>query len=46
MPLGDLLGLLSFAHDQSSEALAEAALPVVRELVRHGMLRPVGRADR
>ncbi|MFI6028517.1 DUF7782 domain-containing protein [Amycolatopsis magusensis] len=41
LPLEDLLELLAFAHDQPVEALTEAALPVVRELIRHGMLQPV-----
>jgi methylase of polypeptide subunit release factors len=42
LPLGDLLELLAAAHGGSVEALSEAALPVVGELVRHGMLLPVG----
>lgn len=42
LPLSDLLGLLAAAHGLSTEALEEAALPVVRELVRHGMLVPAG----
>lgn len=42
LPLGDLLGLLAAAHGASFEDLADAALPMVRELVRHGMLLPAG----
>jgi hypothetical protein len=41
LPLEDLVTLLSFAHDQPLDALISAALPVVRDLVRHGMLVPV-----
>lgn len=40
LPLADLLGLLAAAHDEPLDALVDAALPVVRELVRHGMLLP------
>lgn len=40
LPLSDLLGLLAAAHGEPMDALADAALPVVRELVRHGMLLP------
>ncbi|KAA2254921.1 class I SAM-dependent methyltransferase [Solihabitans fulvus] len=40
LPLLDLVSLLAFAHDQSADALAAAAVPMVRELVRHGMLLP------
>lgn len=42
LPLGDLLGLLSFAHDRSMGELVGAALPAVREFVRHGLLLPAG----
>jgi methylase of polypeptide subunit release factors len=38
LPLGDLLDLLAAAHDVPSDALIIAALPLVDELVRHGML--------
>ncbi|MEU6644772.1 methyltransferase [Saccharomonospora sp. NPDC046836] len=38
LPLSGLLELLAAAHGLDSAALATAALPVVRELVRHGML--------
>jgi methylase of polypeptide subunit release factors len=37
LPLEDLLALLEFAY---GEIDAEAALPIVRDLVRHGMLIP------
>ncbi|SFQ11017.1 Methyltransferase small domain-containing protein [Amycolatopsis arida] len=40
LPLADLLDLLAAAHGTPRDALVEAALPVVRELVRHGMLLP------
>jgi methylase of polypeptide subunit release factors len=40
LPLEDLLGLLAAAQGLSAEELSAAALPVVRELVRHGMLVP------
>ena len=40
LPLGDLVALLAVAHDQPVDGLAAAALPVVRDLVRHGMLLP------
>lgn len=43
LPLADLLELLALAHGEDPERLAEAALPVVAELVRHGMLEAVGR---
>ncbi|WP_240519275.1 DUF7059 domain-containing protein [Amycolatopsis antarctica] len=45
LPLGDLLELLAFAHGEPVEELTATALPMVRELVRHGMLLPSG-ADR
>ena len=41
LPLEDLVTLLAFAHDEPVEGLIANALPVVRDLVRHGMLRPV-----
>ncbi|MFD4675095.1 methyltransferase [Lentzea sp. NPDC058450] len=37
LPLEDLLALLEFAY---GEIDAEAALPIVRDLIRHGMLIP------
>ncbi|MBW4722207.1 DUF7782 domain-containing protein [Saccharothrix obliqua] len=40
LPLADLVALLAYAHDADADALADAALPVVRELVRHGMVTP------
>ncbi|WP_132876734.1 DUF7059 domain-containing protein [Tamaricihabitans halophyticus] len=49
LPLGDLLALLSAAHDEPLTDLVSATLPAVRELVRHGMLLPAdgigGQAD-
>ncbi|WNV83677.1 class I SAM-dependent methyltransferase [Umezawaea sp. Da 62-37] len=41
LPLEDLVTLLAFAHDQPLDGLIANALPVVRDLVRHGMLRPL-----
>ncbi|SFK02834.1 Methyltransferase small domain-containing protein [Amycolatopsis sacchari] len=41
LPLSDLLELLAFAHGGTAEELEEAALPMMRELVRHGMVEPV-----
>jgi methylase of polypeptide subunit release factors len=38
LPLRDLLELLAVAHGRDDEELVEAALPVVRDLVHHGML--------
>jgi methylase of polypeptide subunit release factors len=38
LPLRDLLDLLALAHDRDADDLARAALPVVRDLVHHGML--------
>jgi methylase of polypeptide subunit release factors len=40
LPLEDLITLLAYANDVSADDLAAAALPVVRELVRHGMVVP------
>ncbi|WP_209616092.1 DUF7782 domain-containing protein [Saccharothrix coeruleofusca] len=40
LPLEDLVTLLAYAHDLPVDALVEAALPVVRDLVRHGMVVP------
>jgi methylase of polypeptide subunit release factors len=40
LPLGDLLELLAAAHGVAADALVIAALPLVDELVRHGMLVP------
>jgi hypothetical protein len=41
LPLGELVDLLALAHDRPVDALVGAALPAVRELVRHGLLVPV-----
>jgi len=40
LPLRDLVALLAYAEDLDADALAGAALPVVRELVRHGVVAP------
>ena len=40
LPLAELVELLAFAHDRPVDALVSAALPAVRELVRHGLLVP------
>lgn len=40
LPLSDLLELLAVAHDRPTDELITAALPIVRELVRHGMIEP------
>ncbi|GAA1332579.1 DUF7059 domain-containing protein [Pseudonocardia xinjiangensis] len=40
LPLGELVELLAFAHDRPTDELAAAALPAVREFVRHGVLLP------
>lgn len=42
LPLEDLIGLLAAAHELPAGELAGAALPAVRELIRHGMLLPEG----
>ncbi|MCU1683097.1 MAG: rRNA/tRNA methylase [Amycolatopsis sp.] len=42
LPLEDLIELLAAAQGLDAEELAASALPVVRELVRHGMLVPAG----
>jgi methylase of polypeptide subunit release factors len=41
LPLGDLLDLLAAAHGVPTDALVIAALPLIDELVRHGMVEPV-----
>jgi methylase of polypeptide subunit release factors len=41
LPLGELVALLALAHARPVDALVGAALPAVRELVRHGLLVPV-----
>jgi hypothetical protein len=43
LPLEDLIELLAAAQGLEADELAAAALPVVRELVRHGMLVPAQR---
>ncbi|RLK61587.1 DUF7059 domain-containing protein [Actinokineospora cianjurensis] len=40
VPLGDLLALLAAAHGLPTDAVVRAALPVVADLVTHGMLLP------
>lgn len=40
LPLRDLVDLLAVAHGRDPDELAAAALPVVRDLVHHGMLVP------
>lgn len=40
LPLRDVIGLLSLGLGEDEEELGRAAVPVVRELVRHGMLLP------
>jgi methylase of polypeptide subunit release factors len=40
LPLADLLALLAAAHGEPTEELVRIAVPVIRELVRHGMLLP------
>ncbi|MFT7837185.1 methyltransferase [Saccharothrix sp. BKS2] len=40
LPLADLIALLAYAQDLDEDALTAAALPVVRDLVRHGMVAP------
>ncbi|MFC4944384.1 DUF7059 domain-containing protein [Pseudonocardia sp. GCM10023141] len=41
LALGELVELLSFAHDRPADELVAATLPAVREFVRHGLLVPV-----
>ncbi|MEV0049574.1 class I SAM-dependent methyltransferase [Saccharopolyspora shandongensis] len=40
LPLYELLELLAMGYGEDSEDLTRAAIPMVRELVRHGMLLP------
>ncbi|MGH4026372.1 MAG: DUF7059 domain-containing protein [Pseudonocardiaceae bacterium] len=40
LTLGELLGLLSAAHDEPADPMVTAALPVIRDLIRHGLLLP------
>jgi methylase of polypeptide subunit release factors len=41
LPLRELVALLALAYDRPADALVAAALPAVREMVRHGLLVPV-----
>jgi methylase of polypeptide subunit release factors len=41
LPLRDIVELLALAHDRPVDALVAAALPAVREMVRHGLLEPL-----
>ncbi|WP_186814244.1 DUF7782 domain-containing protein, partial [Pseudonocardia asaccharolytica] len=41
LPLSELIALVSLGHDRPHDAVVAAALPAVRELVRHGVLLPV-----
>ena len=41
LPLSDLLELLTIAHGGTATELAETALPMIRELVQHGMVEPL-----
>ncbi|GAA3851913.1 methyltransferase [Saccharothrix violaceirubra] len=40
LPLADLVALLAYAHDLPLDALTEAAVPIVRDMVRRGMVVP------
>ena len=40
LTLGELLGLLCAAHDEPAGPMVTAALPVIRDLIRHGLLLP------
>jgi hypothetical protein len=40
LALGELVELLAVAHDRPTDELVAAALPAVREFVRHGVLVP------
>ena len=44
LPLGELVELLAIANDRPTDALVAAALPAVREFVRHGLLAPSAEA--
>lgn len=41
LPLGELVALLAFAHDEDEESLAATAVTLVHSLVRHGLVEPV-----
>lgn len=45
MPVRDLIELLALGAGENPAELTEAALPMLRELVRHGMLIPAEWAD-
>ncbi|RCW43998.1 methyltransferase family protein [Halopolyspora algeriensis] len=45
LPVGDLVELLATAHGEDTEELTRAAVPMLRELVRHGMLLPAEWAE-
>ncbi|MBA8825679.1 methylase of polypeptide subunit release factors [Saccharopolyspora lacisalsi] len=40
LPAGELVGLLATAYGEDSTALTNAAVPMLRELIRHGMVLP------
>lgn len=40
LPVGELIGLLAAAYGADTDELARTAEPIVRDLVRHGMLLP------
>ncbi|MCA1673262.1 MAG: SAM-dependent methyltransferase, partial [Actinobacteria bacterium] len=44
LTLGELVGLLALAHDEPADPTVTAALPVIRDLVRHGLLLPAALA--
>ncbi|QGK69474.1 methyltransferase [Allosaccharopolyspora coralli] len=46
LPLGDLVELLATAHGVAPDPMATEAEPVIRELVRHGMLLPAEWSER
>ncbi len=45
LPVRDLIDLLAGAYGENAKEIAEAAMPVIRELVRHGMLLPAEWAE-
>ncbi|GAA4863570.1 DUF7782 domain-containing protein [Saccharopolyspora rosea] len=45
LPLGDVVELLALGCGEDAEELTRAALPVVRELLRHGMVIPAEWAE-
>lgn len=42
LALAELIGLLAAAHDEPADPLVAAALPLIRQLVQHGLLLPAG----